>query len=179
MIDCSEFLDGYSDFRDALHDPERQAAFALHAEICEPCARYHRVLSGGLAVLLRAPELTPSDDFATRLERRLADVEAERLTERPPGTSVAVTVAIALAIGAAAWLPALRAPGGVVRLAPVVAHAPREPRFLPIVFHPTLLTQPRESQARQVSYGPADGFFAYSFVDSGSPSYPERSALGR
>jgi hypothetical protein len=42
------------------------------------------------------------------------------------GASAAVMIGIALAIGASAWLPALRARQAVVRLPPVVAIAPAE-----------------------------------------------------
>ena len=56
MMDCGTFLDGYSDFRDGqLMLPDR-VAFEAHLRECASCARYDRVVDGGVKVLRDLPE---------------------------------------------------------------------------------------------------------------------------
>jgi hypothetical protein len=135
MIDCSEFLEIYSDFRDDLLEVERREDMVLHLALCESCARYHRVLHEGIATLLRAPEISPSEDFLDRLDREI--VRASR--EPRPGAPVGVVIALAVAIGAVAWLPTVGAGPEPTLLPPVVAQAPRPQEYLPLVFRPELL----------------------------------------
>src|SRR5690349_17730379 len=109
MLVCSHFLAGYSDYRDDVLDAERSESFRLHLEQCESCARYDRVVGGGVDLLLGRGEIEPSEDFALRLQGRLIALEREIETQRSTsGASAAVTFVIALALGVAAWTPALR-----------------------------------------------------------------------
>src|SRR5687768_14471615 len=107
MIDCSEFLDRYSDFRDQLLEPAENADFESHLDACDSCARYDRVVAGGIETLLRLPEVTPSPDFADRLGDRLSMVDVVE-GSTGSGAPVALVIAVAATIGAAAWLPAMR-----------------------------------------------------------------------
>ncbi|HET8654725.1 MAG TPA: zf-HC2 domain-containing protein [Longimicrobiaceae bacterium] len=127
MLNCSDFLEGYSDFRDGLLPAARYREFERHAETCDACARYHRVIGGGVEAFRSLPDVEPSEDFEWRLRHRLLLLEEEQQRQASgSGASAAVTIGIALAIGASAWLPALRARQAVVRLPPVVALAPAE-----------------------------------------------------
>lgn len=124
MVDCAEFLDSYSDFRDGLLPAERGEGFEAHVQSCDSCARYNRVVGGGVQVFQSLPALTPSPDFEARLLHRLhlLDNAAGR---HGSGASLAVTLMICMALGIGAWLPALRAAEGeTVRLPAIVAHAP-------------------------------------------------------
>lgn len=124
MVDCAEFLDSYSDFRDGLLPLERRGGFERHVQTCDSCARYDRVVGGGVQVFRSLPGLAPSPDFEARLLHRLhvMDVSGGR---HGSGASLAVTLMICLTLGAGAWLPAFRAGGGEpVRMPPIVAHAP-------------------------------------------------------
>lgn len=122
MVDCAEFLESYSDFCDGCLPAGAADDFEDHLRRCEACARYDRVVRGGVKVFRSLPELDPSPDFQTRLLGRLYALETT--ARRGSGASVSVTMLICLAIGAGAWLPALRSDPGPHRLPPVVAHAP-------------------------------------------------------
>jgi hypothetical protein len=123
MVDCAEFLDSYSDFRDGFMSSERKAGFEAHIQVCGSCARYDRVVGGGVQVFRSLPPVTPSADFQDRLLRRLYATDGA-MGRHGSGASVAVTLMICLALGAGAWLPALRPQADPVRLPPIVAHAP-------------------------------------------------------
>ncbi len=70
---CSEFLRRYSDFRDeAINDPHGRRRFILHMSGCPRCARYHEVISRGVALLRSSAEIEPSASFRPSLARRLA-----------------------------------------------------------------------------------------------------------
>jgi hypothetical protein len=128
MIDCNTFLARYSDYRDdELSWPEREEMEA-HAELCESCARYHRVVRRGAEVFRALPELTVSDDFAGRLQWRLYQEDHElRQARRAAGPAQAVgTLAIAAAVAFAAWVPLMRSRPPVGRLPAVVAAAPSQ-----------------------------------------------------
>jgi hypothetical protein len=138
MIDCSEFLELYSDFRDDLLPAQGREDMVLHLALCESCARYHRVLHEGVETLLRVPEIAPSEDFLERLDREIVRVSREPR----PGAPVGLVIALAVAIGAAAWLPTLRVAPQPTLLPPAVALAPRQTDYLPLVFRPALLPSP-------------------------------------
>lgn len=123
MVDCVEFLENYSDFRDGYLPQARREAFESHVKGCDSCARYDRVVGGGVQVFRSLPELSPSSDFQSRLLRRLhaVDLVASR---QASGASMAVTFMICLALGLGAWVPVLRGTDEPVRLPPIVAHAP-------------------------------------------------------
>lgn len=110
MVDCAEFLDRYSEFRDRGLDAEAHARFDEHRRSCLSCARYDRVMMRGVGMLHELPEVKPSPDFMPRLQHRLFHLDDERALRRAgrgAGTPLA-TLAIAGAIAAAAWTPWLR-----------------------------------------------------------------------
>lgn len=123
MVDCTEFLDGYSDFRDGCMPAGRSARFETHVKTCDSCARYDRVVGGGVQVFRSLPSLAPSPDFNTRLLGRLYAVDGA-VGAHGSGASLTVTLMICAALGFGAWIPALRDDAGPVRLPAIVAHAP-------------------------------------------------------
>jgi anti-sigma factor RsiW len=70
-VDCSEFLDRYSDYRDGLLSAPRRAAFRAHLAECAACARHDAAVARGVELLQRMREIQPSSDFGIRLRRRL------------------------------------------------------------------------------------------------------------
>ncbi|HEX2077253.1 MAG TPA: zf-HC2 domain-containing protein [Longimicrobium sp.] len=125
MMDCKTFLDGYSDYRDGLLDAEGYAAFDDHLAECASCARYDRVVAGGVQVLRGLPELEVSEDFAERLQHRLwheqDDLAAARArrARRAPRRAAGVAVAAAASVAAVALVP-----GVYERVAPTVTMLP-------------------------------------------------------
>lgn len=130
MMDCGDFLDGYSDFRDDRLARSARAAFDAHLEACASCARYDRVVSGGVGVLHEASALEVSDDFMDRLQHRLYHVDMERApARRAPTLRTAGILAAAASLAAVAVVPALR-PEREPALPAVAAHAPRVPEAI-------------------------------------------------
>jgi hypothetical protein len=111
MMDCGTFLDGYSDFRDGqLMLPDR-VAFEAHLRECASCARYDRVVDGGVKVLRDLPELEVSGDFMERLQHRIwheqddmAAVRARR-ARRSSRRVAAAGMAAAASVAAVALVP--------------------------------------------------------------------------
>lgn len=125
MVDCDFFLSEYSSLRDGRAAAGLRDALEAHRAACPSCARYDRVVRGGASLLKDTPELRVSDDFAARLEGRLAEVDLEMAVEGrrgQPGTAAA-TAAVAAGLALAAWLPVLGGDDGGT-LPPVSAHAP-------------------------------------------------------
>ena len=172
MIDCCDFLDRYSDFRDQLLSSEDTEAFEAHLESCDSCARYDRVVAGGIETLLRLPDVTPSPDFADRLGDRLSLMDEVLESGSSSGAPVALVIAVAATIGAAAWLPALRDDPQPMRLPPAFAHAPYHPQLIPIVLQPDLLAVP--ATYSQTSGNRAPGFAAYSLLGTTVTQTPTR-----
>jgi Putative zinc-finger len=140
MISCQTFLERYSAYLD--HDvswAEREEIEA-HADECESCAHYDRVVRRGTDVLRDLPELEVSDDFGDRLQWRLyqADYEAKRERIARPAQAMG-TVALAGMIALAAWVPLMRPRPPVGSLPAVAAAAPARPgvlrRLLPDAAH--------------------------------------------
>lgn len=137
MLECSHFLAAYSEFRDGVLDADLSEAFRSHLDECDSCARYDRAVGGGVDLLLGRGEIEPSEDFALRLQGRLLSLEREMDAQRSAsGASAAVTFVIALALGVAAWTPALRRSPSPAVLQPMLAHAPRHVQVVPPPFQP-------------------------------------------
>jgi len=173
-MDCADFLDRYSDFRDRLLDPAENAAFEGHVATCASCSRYDRVVASGIETLLRLPEVAPSDDFADRLGHRLSAVDVMEASTGS-GAPVALVIAVAATIGAAAWLPAMHRDPQPMRLPPTFAHAPYHPQLIPTVMRPTLLAVPATASPQAVRYR-APGFAAYSLLGTQTAQAPARVA---
>lgn len=105
-MDCDQFLEGYSDYRDDWLDPGERERFEAHMEACESCARYDRVVQRGLEILRDLPEVTPSSDFLPRLQHRIYHIEdGIPLRSAHPGGSAALVAVAAVGLLALAWLP--------------------------------------------------------------------------
>lgn len=136
MTACTRFLERYSDFRDELLPADERAELCAHMDDCSSCARYDRVIRGGVAVLGSMPPLDPPDDFAARLQLRIDRLDAESEMRSGSGAPVGITVALAATIAAAAWIPAVREVRAPLVLPAASAHAPHHPGTLPLRFHP-------------------------------------------
>jgi hypothetical protein len=141
MIDCQTFIERYSAYLD--HDvswAEREEIEA-HADECETCARYDRVVRRGTDVLRDLPELEVSEDFGERLQWRLhqEDWEAKRERNLARPAQALGTAALAGMIALAAWVPLMRPRPSVGSLPAVAAAAPARPgvlrRLLPDAAH--------------------------------------------
>jgi len=96
---CSDFLEGYSDYRDGLiTDAQLLRLMRRHVDACAVCAGYDERVREGVQAL---GEIEPSDGFRDRLRSRLAASE-DRPTE--PTTLGAAGVAAALMLAAAVAL---------------------------------------------------------------------------
>lgn len=130
MMDCDTFLNGHSDYRDGLLMLPDRVAFEAHLRECASCARYDRVLAGGVQVLRAQPELDVSDDFMDRLQHRLYHVDDEMAAARrrrgPVSRGAAAALAAAASIAAVALVPQIfpGASSTVTMLQPVAATAP-------------------------------------------------------
>lgn len=168
MVDCSQFLDGYSDFRDETLDAATYQRFELHLLECAGCARYHRVVCRGVEVFREIPPLAPAPDFLPRLQHRLFHLKDElgEFGTRSSPASLLLVAAVASVLAFSAWLPVLRSQSiAPVPLPPVAAVAPQPPQ-LPAVFRagPLLMPAPpapayRPELGRQAS---STVFFRYS-----------------
>jgi hypothetical protein len=145
MLDCSEFLEDYSGFRDGILDPARAEAMRRHASACPSCARYDRVVASGVDVFRDLPGVEPSYDFLPRLQHRIyqADYEASRRRRRASGASAVLTAGMGLAIAATVLLPRIRTAPEVVELPPIAAHAPHRVEPIQVLYRTgPLLTGP-------------------------------------
>ncbi|CAN5898324.1 hypothetical protein BH23GEM7_BH23GEM7_25710 [soil metagenome] len=147
MVDCSQFLDGYSEYRDGLLGDSTREAFLAHLAACQSCSRYDRVVSRGTELFRELPRLECSDDFMPRLQHRIfhLDDELKGFGRHTSGTSAMLTFTIAALFALAAWLPALRSAPAVVRLPAVAARAPQPPVQAPALFRGGPLLAPENS----------------------------------
>ena len=177
MIDCSQFLALYTDYRDQLLDPVSRADVTRHLEQCGACARYDRVVAAGIDALLAVPEIVPSDDFMARLDHRLALVDQLTASRSPSGAPIGLVFALGVAIAAAAWAPALRSTPEPIRLPPATAHAPYHPQLLPLVFHPGLVPAAQADYARTAARHPGSEPSPYSLLGVPDPTVRRTAAL--
>jgi hypothetical protein len=126
-MDCEEFLNGYSDFRDGLLPFEAAVEFEIHLDACGSCGRYDRVVRHGAELCRDLPEVELSGDFRARLQDRLLDVEEEMRgpARSASGLPASAALSIAAAVALAAWLPAVREGGSPAHLPAVAARAPQ------------------------------------------------------
>ncbi len=126
-MECKEFLEGYSAFRDGLLEEAEREAFRAHRERCESCARYDRVVRKGTEVLRDLPPVDPPSDFLARLQHRIYHIEdGIPLGSVFRGGSAAVLAVAAVGLLALAWMPfAVRAPVEV-ELPTVAVDAPEQ-----------------------------------------------------
>lgn len=101
-MDCPEFLDRYTDFRDGLVTSSREVRrFQRHLVICARCRDYDAALRRGVQALHTTAHIEPSSDFRRRLDARLQQ-EREQAGVEPVslrvGVAAAILVAVALAL---------------------------------------------------------------------------------
>lgn len=121
-MDCAEFLDRYSEFRDAtVTAPRELKRFRRHLSVCASCRAFDAAVHTGVAAWRDTPDVEPSADFRSRLEARLARDAARR-----PVPAVLVRVAAALLVAVTVALVAREA-----SRRPAVASAPTLP---PVAF---------------------------------------------
>ena len=134
-LDCSSFLDGYSDYRDGLLDIDARAEFMAHMAECDSCHRYDRVLSRGVELLAEAMiESRGTGPALVTVQRNAAESEQAEASAMSPlgsGLTAAAAIGVAAVLALVAWSPALFngsvAAGNFVpemELAPVLAAAP-------------------------------------------------------
>mgnify|MGYP001820395787 CR=1 FL=1 len=80
--DCDRFIQEYSEYRDGVLTPDREAEFREHVAACPCCARYDRVLRAAGDLLAQLPSAEPHDDFMPRLQHRLYNID-EGLGDMP------------------------------------------------------------------------------------------------
>jgi anti-sigma factor RsiW len=108
-VTCEQILAAHSDYLDGLLPPHEAARVQWHLSSCAACGRYDRVVRRGAELARDIPVITPSDDFAERLQHRLFHVQdgAAIADGRGAGSSSAGTIAVAGVIALLAWSPLL------------------------------------------------------------------------
>lgn len=92
-MDCRDFRRQYTAYRDG-DDPVLAAEMDDHIEVCPACASFDQAVRRGVDTL-RGTRVTPSSDFLSRLERRLAS--GEQVPEAlPPRVSPLLATAAAI-----------------------------------------------------------------------------------
>ena len=163
MVDCAQFFEEYSAFRDDRLEAGRREEIATHLRHCPACARYHHVVEGGVEVVRSIPPLEPSSDFMARLEGRIRAEEANGVLfgRSGSGAPMVMTVAIAATLAAIAWMPIARPRAAVHSLPPVVAHAPYRVEAVSDLFRPGPLLLRDVGDARRAE-PPASLLFQYT-----------------
>ena len=173
-MDCPEFLDRYTDFRDGLVTAPRELRrFERHLVTCAGCRRYDAAVQRGLAALREGESLVPSPAFRRRLDERL---EQERRARAEPVAPAHARIAAALLVAAALALVVLEGTGRMraseVAAAPALPPVPfpkpvvqpgvpfvtfQDPRASVVVANPspygTALVQPARAPAEPATAG--------------------------
>ncbi len=98
-MDCTEFLERYSDFRDGLVTALRERRrFERHLGRCAQCREHDARVRRGVMALQTARTIQPSPDFRRRLEARLSRERAKPALSLRAGIAAALFVAVALAL---------------------------------------------------------------------------------
>ena len=132
-MQCSEFLDRFSDFYDGDPGLSEVEDFEAHLEACASCRRYRDVVARGGEILRSLPAPRARGGFLSRIQHRVFHLEEEEAIRRGTGGS-GMTAGTALAVAAflvvAAWYPSLESDPPAVELpAIVVADPPAESSF--------------------------------------------------
>jgi hypothetical protein len=125
-MQCTGFIDGYTDFKDGLLRPDHEAEFRQHLADCPKCEHYDRVLRDGLQLLSSMPEQASSDDFMSRLQHRLYNLDqgvVDASSNRFVGSAALVAVA-GVGLLALFWLPFAASVPIELELSPVAVERP-------------------------------------------------------
>jgi predicted anti-sigma-YlaC factor YlaD len=104
-MDCGRFRTLYSEFADGLLDELTEVRCHRHLAECEPCRRLHTAYRAGCSMLRREPQLTPSPDFAARLDARLG-IPDRPFADASPARQLVVlagAVTAVVVIAASGW----------------------------------------------------------------------------
>jgi hypothetical protein len=97
-MDCPEFLDRYTDFRDGLVTSSRELRrFQRHLVVCSRCREYDTAVRRGVRALHATRHIEPSADFRRRLDERLRG-ERERAAGQPVSLRVGIAAALLVAV---------------------------------------------------------------------------------
>lgn len=94
---CSEFVENFSNFQDALRDSSIKKEGERHLSECEKCTHYSLVVSTGVRILQEIPSVELTKDFWASLEHRIFHVrdgkplEGSRPISSIPSFAVACT----------------------------------------------------------------------------------------
>ncbi len=104
-MDCGRFRALYSEFADGQLDELTEVGCHRHLAECEPCRRLHAAYRAGCSVLRREPRVTPSPDFAARLDARLRQPDPVPVDTVPARQWVALAGAVATVavVAVAGW----------------------------------------------------------------------------
>ncbi len=124
-MNCEEFHERYSEYRDERTAADELREFERHLEECEACARYDRVISRGVEVFRDLPSPSPSPDFYDRLKHRIYHLEdgISGAGSWPAGSAAVLAVAAA-GLLALAWVPFVSQAPVEVQLQPVSVERP-------------------------------------------------------
>jgi anti-sigma factor RsiW len=129
---CSEFLQGFSEFYDAVGSSPTRRRAEEHLVQCPECRRYVEIVDRGRELLRSCPPVPVSGDFRDRLQHRLYHVDDGEALDRigsASGTTALTALGMAIVLVFAAWAPTLLSLRPEVELTPIVVSRPA-PRTL-------------------------------------------------
>jgi len=156
LMNCSEFLELYSDYRDGrLEDAGVARAVRQHLSECDSCMRYDAVICRGVMALRAEDELEPSKPIILPGLFVLPD-SAEHPAHSPAKYAAALMVAAAIALFVWPRADIPESPPELAQVAPEPAHQVevlQKPQPLPVreidpgprVVHATLQPPPDQS----------------------------------
>ena len=101
-MDCTDFLERYSDYRDGLiEDAALWERMSQHLLSCPRCMQYDARVARGVTLFKTLSDIRPSWAFRRRLASRLADANLvldEPVTPAPAGIMVALMLITAAAL---------------------------------------------------------------------------------
>jgi predicted anti-sigma-YlaC factor YlaD len=140
-MECSEFLERFSDYFDDRADAGVIAEMDEHLSRCADCRRYHRTMEEGLRLARELPALDVPRDFRARLKHRIYHLEDGSAIARQrlgSGATAFSVLAIAVLMAVVAWIPTREGGLSGVDLPPLVVSAPPPASVAPGYTPPTL-----------------------------------------